>query len=187
MRPFSHLKEDYRAHRRALIAQGFWALQIFRFGSWARQIRSPILRFPLICLHILPSKFSEVFFGIYLGAHASIGRRFVIEHFGEIIVHSETVIGDDVRIRQGVTIGNRSHEQPLAVPRIGSRVNVGAGAKILGPIVIGDDVEIGANAVVVRDVPSWSVAVGVPARIIPKRAVGAARDGTLDGRASPLI
>ena len=79
---------------------------------------------------------------------AKIGRRLIIEHFGCIIIHNNAIIGDDVVIRQGVTIGNRSIDRPLDVPHIGNRVNIGAGAKLLGPITIGDDVNIGANAVV---------------------------------------
>ena len=80
------------------------------------------------------------------------------------------MIGDDVTVRQGVTIGNRHLERPLDVPRIGNRVNIGAGAKILGAVMIGDDVSIGANAVVLKDVPSNSTAVGVPAIVRPRRA-----------------
>jgi serine O-acetyltransferase len=86
-----------------------------------------------------------------------------------VILHSEVVFGDDVRIRQGVTIGNKSAAEPLAVPIFGSRVDVGAGAKILGPVRIGDDCIIGANAVVITDVPAGSTAVGVPASILPNR------------------
>ena len=76
----------------------------------------------------------------------------MIEHFGGIVVHGSSVIGDDCIIRQGVTIGNRRLDDPLGAPTLGSRVNVGAGAKILGRVTIGDDVNIGANAVVITDI-----------------------------------
>jgi serine O-acetyltransferase len=69
-------------------------------------------------------------------------------------------------IRQGVTIGNRYLDRPMEAPVLGNRVIVGAGAKILGNVCIGDDVSIGANAVVLMDVPANSIAVGVPARIV---------------------
>ncbi|MCX5493776.1 serine O-acetyltransferase [Kaistia dalseonensis] len=166
---FGLLAEDYRSYKERLLAQGFWAIRIHRFGTMARHVRFAPLRIVLKIIHRIFSKLSQIFFGIYIGANAQVGRRCIIEHFGEIIVHSEAVIGDDVRLRQGVTIGNRSEEAPLDVPVIGNRVNIGAGAKILGPISIGDDVDIGANAVVLTDVPSGSIAVGVPARIKPKK------------------
>lgn len=79
----------------------------------------------------------------------------------------DAVIGDDVIIRQGVTIGLR-RAGVRGAPRIGNRVDIGAGAKILGSIVIGDDVVIGANAVVLKDVPPEFIAVGIPARILPR-------------------
>ena len=104
--------------------------------------------------------------GVTIGVSAKIGRRLVIEHSGGIVVHGNSVIGDDCIIRQGVTIGNRRLDRPREAPHIGNRVNIGAGAKILGGVRIGDDVEIGANAVVIADVPSGAIAVGVPARII---------------------
>jgi len=93
----------------------------------------------------------------------------VIEHQGAIVIHGDAEIGDDCIIRQGVTIGNRYLDRPFDAPRLGARVNVGAGAKILGPVSIGDDVRIGANAVVLSDVPSGATAVGVPAVVVADR------------------
>ena len=115
------------------------------------------------------AKLCELLFRITIGRNAVLGRRLTIEYYGHIIIHGNAVIGDDVTIRQGVTIGNRYTDRPLEAPVIGSRVNIGAGAALLGNIVIGDDVDIGANAVVLRDVPSNHIAVGVPARILPKK------------------
>jgi AcrR family transcriptional regulator len=89
-------------------------------------------------------------------------------------------------IRQGVTIGNKRIDQPHAAPVIGHRVNIGAGAKILGAIRIGDDAEIGANAVVLRDVPAGAIAVGVPARVIERTTGARAEQVPDEGReASP--
>ena len=120
-------------------------------------------------MHYALLKLSEVFFGICIPPKVKIGRRLVIEHFGPTVIHGLTEIGDDCVIRQGVTIGNRYHDRPAEAPKLGNRVDVGAGAKILGGIVIGDDVAIGANAVVLVDVPSGCTAVGVPARIVAKK------------------
>jgi serine O-acetyltransferase len=94
-----------------------------------------------------------------------LGRGVIIEHQGGIVIHGSCEIGDNCIIRQGVTLGNRSLERPFDAPKLGCRVNVGAGAKILGSVRVGDDARIGANAVVLRDVPRGGLAVGVPARI----------------------
>jgi serine O-acetyltransferase len=107
--------------------------------------------------------------GIELPCEAVLGRRFVIEHIGGIVVSGDARFGDDCVIRNGVTVGLRNRGV-RGSPYIGDRADIGAGAKLLGPIRIGDDVAIGANAVVISDVPSNSIAVGVPARIIPKKA-----------------
>ncbi|MBL8506328.1 MAG: serine acetyltransferase [Methylobacillus glycogenes] len=160
--------EDLKAHREGLLAQGFWALQVYRFGHARFKYQSKLIRWPWGLIHLVLSKLCEIFFGIYIGVNAKIGRRFVIEHFGQIIIHGETEIGDDCMVRQGVTIGNRHVDYPLDAPVIGSNVNIGAGAKILGKVSIGDNVDIGANAVVIKDVPSNHIAVGVPAKNIQK-------------------
>lgn len=161
--------DDLKVYREGLLAQGFWALQIYRFGHARFRFQSKIIRIPWGVVHLILSKFSEVFFGIYIGVKAQIGRRLIIEHFGSIVIHGECVIGDDCTIRQGVTLGNRQLDKPLDAPKVGSRVSFGAGAKVLGYVVIGDDVDIGANAVVISDVPSFRIAVGIPAKAKAKK------------------
>lgn len=161
--------EDLKAHREGFLAQGFWALQIYRFGHARFKYQSKLIRLTWGAAHLVLSKLSEVFFGIYIGVSANIGRRVQIEHFGNIIIHGSSIIGDDCIIRQGVTIGNRQMNVPFDAPNIGSNVNIGAGAKILGKISIGDYVDIGANAVVITDVPAGHIAVGVPAQVKLKK------------------
>ena len=112
-------------------------------------------------------KFVQIVTGVELPCEATVGRNFVIDHFGGIIVSGYATFGDSCRIRNGVTIGLRRIEEKLA-PAIGNNVDIGAGAKLLGPITIGDNVIIGANAVVLCDVPANSIAVGVPATIKPR-------------------
>lgn len=172
--------EDLRGYREGLLAQGFWALQVYRFGHARLRVRYAWIRKPWGLLHIILSKWIELTCGITIGAHAQIGRRLVIEHFGGIVIHGHAVIGDDCMIRQGVTIGNKNRDRPLEAPIIGSRVDIGAGAKILGLVRVGDDCSIGANAVVIKDVPARSIAVGVPAVVKPRRVlietVGMAND-----------
>jgi serine O-acetyltransferase len=97
-----------------------------------------------------------------------IGPGFVIEHSGGIVVSGFARFGAHCRIRNGVVIGLARVDDPCA-PQFGDHVDIGAGAKVLGNIRIGDNVLIGANAVVITDVPANSIAVGVPAVIKPRK------------------
>jgi serine O-acetyltransferase len=126
------LLEDFRSHREGLLAQGFWALGVYRFGATRRNFSSPLIRKPWGLMHKILVKICEIFLGISINMHARLGRRVIFEHLGYIIIHANAIIGDDVIIRQGVTIGNRYLDKPLDAPCIGSRVNIGAGACILG-------------------------------------------------------
>lgn len=94
---------------------------------------------------------------------ATLGRRLMLPHPNGVVIHEDAVIGDDCMIMQQVTIGMIGTGE---VPTIGNRVYIGAGAKIIGKITVGDDARIGANAVVTTDVPPFCTAVGVPARIL---------------------
>jgi serine O-acetyltransferase len=158
--------EDLRVAQEGLGSLGFWALQVYRLGHLRYRFQSRLVRYPLGALHLVLAKLAEMFCGVTIGVSAKIGRRLIIEHSGAIVVHGNAVIGDDCIIRQGVTIGNQRMDRPFDAPRIGNRVNIGAGAKILGAVSVGDDADIGANAVVITDVPAGALAVGVPARII---------------------
>jgi serine O-acetyltransferase len=106
------------------------------------------------------------FYGIELPYTAKVGRRVIFEHQHGIVVHGATVIGDDCILRQGVTLGIRTLDKLEDAPVLGKNVNVGAGAKIIGHVHVGDGANIGANAVVLEDVPAKALAVGVPARIV---------------------
>jgi serine O-acetyltransferase len=158
--------EDLRVAQEGLGSLGFWALQVYRFGHLRYRFQSRLVRYPLGAVHLVLAKLAEMFCGVTIGVSAQIGRRLTIEHSGAIVVHGNAVVGDDCIIRQGVTIGNQRMDRPFDAPRIGHRVNIGAGAKILGAVHVGDDADIGANAVVITDVPAGALAVGVPARII---------------------
>jgi serine O-acetyltransferase len=162
--------EDLKVAREGLLSLGFWALQIYRFGHLRYRFNSKLLRFPLGTVHLFLAKLAEIFCGVTIGVSAIIGKRLVIEHSGTIVIHGNSVIGNDCIIRQGVTIGNKRLDDPFGAPVIGNNVNIGAGAKILGRVHIGNDVEIGANAVVIHDVPDGAIAVGVPARVISRKS-----------------
>jgi serine O-acetyltransferase len=162
--------QDLRVAQEGLLSFGFWALQVYRFGHLRYKFKTKIIRYPLALIHLILGKFCEILFGITIGVSAKIGQRLTIEHSGGIVIHGNAELGDDCVIRQGVTIGNRRMDAPLDAPKIGHRVNIGAGAKILGGVTIGDDAQIGANAVVIKDVPVGAIAVGVPAQIrLPKQ------------------
>jgi len=128
-------------------------------------IRPKVVRAPFSVLYRTLFRHVRNHYGIELPFSVRLGRRVIIEHQCCIIVHGNSVIGDDCIIRQGCTLGNRDLDRPDDAPRLGHRVNVGAGAKILGAVKIGDGAAIGANAVVLTDVPAGAVAVGIPARI----------------------
>lgn len=166
---FDNIREDWRAHNRQWSRHGFWVMSIYRFGRWRYTIRSRVLRVPFSIGYKLLKFFSEMLLGTELPCEAMVGRRFTIEHIGGIVVSGDAVFGDDCVIRNGVTVGLR-HRGVRGSPRLGNRVDIGAGAKLLGPIVIGDDAAIGANAVVLCDVPANCIAVGIPARILPRRS-----------------
>lgn len=162
--------EDLKTQREGLLALGFWALLVYRFGHARFVIRSKLLRAPWTLVYMVLNKLVEIFCGITIGSTARIGRRFEIEHHGCIVIHGAAQIGDDCLIRHGVTIGNAGTEDPLGAPSIGNGVQIGAGAKLLGRITVGNDVIVGANAVVVRDVPDGVIVGGVPAKVIKQRA-----------------
>jgi len=161
--------EDLKTQREGLLGLGFWALLVYRFGHARFVIRNKIIRAPWTIVYVILSKLVEIFCGITIGSAARIGRRFSIEHHGCIVIHGNSVIGDDCLIRHGVTLGNTGYDDPYGAPTIGNRVQIGAGAKILGRISIGDGAIIGANAVVIRDVPEGTAVGGVPARPLSVR------------------
>jgi len=111
---------------------------------------------------------AQHFTGVDIHPAATIGSGLFIDHATGVVIGETAVVGNDVTIYQGVTLGGTSLEQVWRHPKIGDRVTIGAGAKILGPIEVGSDSRIGANAVVVRSVPANSVVVGVPGQIIAR-------------------
>lgn len=134
------------------------ATKLYRVGSWALKRRLPFV--PRIC-----EALSFVIFSCVLPCTARIGEGTVLGYRGlGIVIHKRAVIGRGCLIGPHVVIGGRSGHRE--VPVLGERVFVGAGAKVLGPVHVGDGAVIGANAVVVHDVPARSVVAGVPARVI---------------------
>ncbi|MCG6896054.1 MAG: serine O-acetyltransferase [Thiocapsa sp.] len=114
----------------------------------------------------LLSNVARLFTGIEIHPGAVIGRRFFIDHGMGVVIGETAVIGDDCTLYHGVTLGGTTWQKGKRHPTLGRDVVVGAGAKVLGPLEIGDGVRIGSNAVVVKSVPAGATVVGVPGRII---------------------
>lgn len=109
--------------------------------------------------------------GIEIHPAARIGERFFIDHGTGVVIGETAEIGNDVTLYQGVTLGGTGKDTGKRHPTIGNNVMIGSGAKILGPVVIGDNSRIAAGAVVLHDIPANSTAVGVPARVVKKDGV----------------
>jgi serine O-acetyltransferase len=141
-----------------LLYPGLHALIYYRIAHFFYKLR-------LFFLARFLSQVARFFTGIEIHPGAQIGRRFFIDHGLGVVIGETSVIGDDVLLYQGSTLGGTGIVQGKRHPTIGNNVVVGAGAKVLGNIVIGDNSYIGANAVVIKDVPANSTVVGVPGRI----------------------
>lgn len=160
--------EDFRTHQCKLFEQGFWAIRVHRFGRRIQKIRPRLLRAPFSLVYLAAVRIVQWTCGISIHPAVELGRRVHIWHHSGIVI-TAVRIGNDVHIRQNTTIGSRRASEPDHLPVIGDRVDIGCGACILGNITVGHDSAIGANAVVLNDVPPGSVAVGVPARVIQQR------------------
>lgn len=167
---FDNIRQDLRAHGGDWGAQGFWALLVYRFGRWRYSVRPALLRKLFSLLYRVLYKLVQIVTGIELPCEVVLGPHFVIDHFGGIVISGYARFGAHCRIRNGVVVGLKNPHKPCA-PRMGDHVDIGAGAKVLGDITIGNNVSIGANAVVTRSVPDNCIAVGNPAVIKPKKKV----------------
>jgi serine O-acetyltransferase len=172
---FQEIREDLRSYDGNWGAQGFWVMVVYRFGRWRYNVKPIILRKLLSLIYRVLLKVVQILTGIELPCEVEVGRNFVIDHFGGIVISGYAKFGDNCRIRNGVVVGLRRVEETYA-PIIGNDVDIGSGAKILGPIRIGNNVLIGANAVVICDVPDNSIAVGVPAVVKSRRALAPDQD-----------
>ena len=159
-----------RAHLAALSEFGFLAIAVFRFGRWTRRIRPRLLSLPFKLAYRVADFFVQVLFGISLSSNSEIGPGFYIGHFGGIVVHGR--LGANCSIGQGVTIGAKGGGRSNGYPDIGDGVYLGAGSMVIGRIRVGHGALVGANTVVVQDVPDGCRVVSAPARILPPREQG---------------
>lgn len=141
-----------------LLYQGLHALIGYRIAHFFY-----LMRFSLLARLI--SQIARFFTGIEIHPGAQIGAGLFIDHGMGVVVGETSIIGDNVLLYQGVTLGGTGLEKGKRHPTVGNNVVIGAGAKVLGNIVVGDNSYIGANAVVIKDVPANSTVVGVPGRV----------------------
>ncbi|HEX8012378.1 MAG TPA: serine O-acetyltransferase [Casimicrobiaceae bacterium] len=169
---FSRLREDIAVvFDRDPAARTAWEVLTCYPGvhalTWHRWVVHPLWRHGLRWLARWMSNWSRWLTGIEIHPAAIIGRRVFIDHGMGVVIGETAEIGDDCTLYHGVTLGGTSwRKKEKRHPTLGRNVVVGAGAKILGPILVGDDAKVGSNAVVVRDVPAGATAVGIPARIV---------------------
>jgi serine O-acetyltransferase len=165
----SRLREDITAIRaKDPAARNVWEVLTYA-GLWAvlaHRLAHRLWRGNFKTLARILSQLSRGATGIEIHPGATIGRRFFIDHGMGVVIGETAIIGDDVLMYHGVTLGGTSLEQKKRHPTLGNGVLIGMGAKIIGDITIGDGARIGANAVVTRDIPEGATAVGIPAKII---------------------
>ena len=173
IRAFSKIKEDIKTiydkdpAAKSLLEvlfcyPGLHALIMHRIAHKLNYWHIPLI--PRLISHV-----SRFLTGIEIHPAAAIGRRFFIDHGMGVVIGETTIIKDDVLMYQGVTLGGTGKEHGKRHPTIMSNVVIGAGAKVLGNITIGEHVRIGAGSVVIDDVPEHSTVVGVPARVVTQR------------------
>lgn len=160
-------KDDWRALVKTLATDGTAAMILYRMMQWAHRRRIPLLG--MVC-----NKLNGVFCQCIIGRQADFGPAFVLIHSQGVVINSSVRGGSRVFVEHQVTIGAERGR----IPTIGSDVFFGAGCKIIGAVVVGDGARVGANAVVVHDVPAHSTVVGIPAKVVSQRtkspgAVGA--------------
>ncbi len=142
----------------------FEAVSIYRLAHSLYRLKVPLLP-------RMMTEYAHQLTGIDIHPGATIGKWFFIDHGTGVVIGETTVIGDDVTIYQGVTLGGTGKHTGKRHPTIGNNVMIGAGAKVLGPLNIGDNSKIASGAVVLNDIPANSTAVGVPARVVKRDGI----------------
>jgi serine O-acetyltransferase len=154
---------DWKGLVRTLLTDGTAAMITYRLMQWSR-------RWKLVPLEMFFNKLNGVCCSCIIGRGAEFGAGFVLIHSQGVVINGRVVAGRNVFIEHQVTIGAERRESPV----LGNDIFVGAGAKIVGAVVVGDRATVGANAVVVHDVPAGATVVGIPARVVRQTPVGSA-------------
>ena len=169
MNAVATVREDLAAPRRRapaatddltvlLTSPGLHAIWTHRVAHrlWARGAKLPAM---------VVAQGARSLTGVEIHPGAAIGRRFFIDHGMGVVIGETAEVGDDVMLYHGVTLGGRSMERTKRHPTVEDSATIGAGARVIGPVVVGRGAQVGANAVVVKDVPELATAVGVPAQV----------------------
>lgn len=156
---FALVREDRRTHDGHWTSPGFQAILAIRTGHLIRSIGNPLLRKLVTISYRVLRRRARDRFGIEVDARMTVGRRVKIVHQSAIVFHQHSVIGDDCLIRHSVTVGGLDTWRAHECPTLGNNVQVGAGAVLIGQIIVGDNARIGPNAVVTTDVPAGTLVV----------------------------
>ena len=153
--------ESARSLVKVLLTDGTLAMVFYRMMQWARRYR-------LVPIELLMNRLNSICCNCIIGRGAEFGPAFVLIHATGVVINGDVLGGNNVFVEHQVTIGAERRQSP----RIGNHVFIGAGAKIIGSITVGDHSRVGANAVVLDDVPSHATVVGIPARVVRRRGPG---------------
>jgi len=175
---FENLRADFRryhqsalqsgprlARTRAMLAYGFFAVALYRYGRWTRTIRPWLLALPFKILYLALKVPLELTLGIDISTDSDIGPGLYIGHFDGIFLYCHA--GKNLSVGQGVTLGFKGAGRSNGWPTVGDDVYIGTGAKIIGEVTVGDGVIVGANTVVTKDVPAYTRVVGAAVRMTP--------------------
>ncbi len=169
---FKHIKSDIRAVFDNDPAARSWFEVVFTYAGlhaiWGHRIAHSFFKHRWYTLARIVSQISRFMTGVEIHPGAVIGNRLFIDHGMGIVIGETCEIGDDVIIYQGVTLGGTGKEKGKRHPTVGNNVVIGSGAKVLGSFRIGDNSNIGSNAVVLREVPNNSTVVGNPGRVVKR-------------------
>jgi serine O-acetyltransferase len=164
LRHYFGSKVTCRSCAYAIFEMSLWAIATFRFGKWAQRIRIPLLRWPLMILYFFCYKVMEAISGIRISSESEIGPGLLIHNFGGVVIRGH--IGRNCVVVQGAQIVSRGDGKSRGWPTLGDNVYVGSGAKILGNVRIGNNSRIGANAVVMKNIPDDSLVAPPECKVI---------------------
>lgn len=178
MNLFQLIASDYKKYKKyggtffgiVFLTQGFWAIFQYRVANCIYlKVKWKVFKFPLLIFALLWQKNIEIFTGISIPYTVKIGHSFYIGHFGGIILNSNVIIGDNCNISQGVTIGVSGTGDNRGTPILGNEVYIGANSVVVGKIVLGDNTIVGACSMVKSSFKENSVVLGVPAVLISQK------------------
>ena len=167
-----HFREDIAAAKKFDPAARNSAVVFFLYSGvhavWWHRVSHSLWNAKLRFVARMLSQITRLFTGVEIHPGAILGRRLFIDHGMGVVIGETAVVGDDCVLYHGVTLGGTNTGKEKRHPTLGNRVLVGAGAKLLGAITLGDDCNVGANAVVLHDAPAGSTLVGVPAKSVTR-------------------